>query len=71
MSDPQRSAGELVTVVPKLWGATSDPPSLDCKPDKNGIIHHSLNSSGTYHHKIRIKYGIRKKIGTHREATHL
>ena len=71
MSDPQRSAGDLVTVAPKPWGATSNPPSLDCKPDKNGIIHHSLNSSGTYHHKIKIKYGICKKIDTHRESTHL
>ena len=70
VSDPWRSAGDLVAVAPEPWGATSDPPSLDCKPDKNGIIHHSLNSSGTYHHKIRIKYGICKTIDTHREATH-
>ena len=55
MSDPRRSAGDLITAAPESWGATSDPPSLDCKPDKNGIIHHSLHSSGTYHYKIRIK----------------
>ena len=71
ISNPRRSAGDLVTVAPEPWGATSNPPSIDSKPDKNGIIHHSLNSSGTYHHKIRIKYGICKKIDTHREATHL
>ena len=71
MSDPQRSAGDLVTVTPKPWGATSDSPSLDCKPDKNGIIHHSLNSSGTSHHETRTKHGICKKIDTHKESTRL
>ena len=55
MSDPQWSAGDLVTVAPKPWGATFDPPSLDCEPDKNGIVHHFLNSSGIYHHKVRTK----------------
>ena len=55
MSDPWQSAGDLITAAPESWGATSDPPSLDCKPDKNGIIHHPLHSSGTYHYKIRIK----------------
>ena len=55
MSNPRRSAGDLVTAAPESWGVTSNPPSLDCKPDKNGIIHHSLHSSGTYHYKIRIK----------------
>ena len=52
MFDPRRSAGDLVTATPEPWGVTSDPTSLDCKPDNNGIIHHSLHSSGTYHHKI-------------------
>ena len=55
MSNPRRSAGDLITAAPESWGVTSDPPSLDCKLDKNGIIHHSLHSSGTYHYKIRIK----------------
>ena len=52
MSDLRRSAGDLATATPEPWGATSDPPSLDCKPDNKGIIHHPLHSSGTYHHKI-------------------
>ena len=55
MSDPRQLAGDLVTAAPESWGATSDPPSLDCKPDKRGIIHHPLYSSGTYHYKIKIK----------------
>ena len=55
MSDPWRSAGDLITAAPESWGATSNPPSLDCKPDKKGIIHHPLHSSGTYHYKIKIK----------------
>ena len=52
MSDPRRSAGDLVTATPEPWGVTSDPPSHNCKPDNKGIIHHPLHSSGTYHHKI-------------------
>ena len=71
MSDPQRSAGDLVMVAPEPWDATSDPPSLDCEPDKNGIIHHFLNSSGIYHHEIRTKHGICKKIDTHKKSTRL
>ena len=55
MSDPQRSAGDLITAAPESWDATSNPPSLNCKPDKKGIIHHPLHSSGTYHYKIKIK----------------
>ena len=52
MSDSQRSAGDLITATAEPWGVTSDPPSLDCKPDNKGILHHPLHSSGTYHHKI-------------------
>ena len=55
MSDPRQLAGDLITAAPESWGVTSDPPSLNCKPDKNGIIHHSLHSSGAHHYKIRIK----------------
>ena len=55
MSDPRRSAGDLVTAAPESCGVTSNPPSLDCKPDKKGIIHHPLHSSRTYHYKIKIK----------------
>ena len=52
MSDPWQSAGDLVTAAPEPLGVTSDPPSLNCKPDNKGIIHHPLHSSRTYHYKI-------------------
>ena len=51
LSDPRRLAGDLTTVVaPGLQGATSNPPSLDCNPDKNiRNIHHFKTSSRACH----------------------
>ena len=62
MSDPWRSAGDLVIVTPEPWGATSDSPSLDCEPDKNGIIHHSLNSSGHPITKLELNMESARKL---------
>ena len=57
MSDPQRSAGDLTAVVaPRLWGVTSNPPSLDCKSDNNiKNVHHFGISNGAYHHRYKLK----------------
>ena len=56
MSNPRRSAGDLTAVVaPGLQSATSNPPSLDCNPDKNiRNIHHFEISSGAYHHRYKL-----------------
>ena len=58
MSDPWRSAGDLITVALEPWGVTSNPPSLDSKPDKRGLFITS---------KITMGYTI-KKLELNRES---
>ena len=56
MSNPWQSAGDLTAVVaPGLRSATSNPPSLDCNPDKSiRNIHHFKTSSGACHHRYKL-----------------